>query len=69
MKKTHDINVTCILSDEQLARLQNITEALKCHSKNTSWDNQMTLQLAAGNMYLVEIILVLLENYVENNIK
>ncbi|MBQ9927207.1 MAG: hypothetical protein IJO65_04455 [Lachnospiraceae bacterium] len=69
MKKTHDINVTCILSDEQLTRLQNITEVLKNYSKNTNWDDQMTLQLAAGNMHLVEIILILLENYVKNNIK
>lgn len=63
------INVTCILTDEQMQRLDNISDALNNHSNTKKWDRQMTLQLAVGNLHLSEMMLMLLEGYIEENIK
>lgn len=61
------IECTCILSDNQLARLQAVTETIKRNTKNKYWSNQMTMQLCIGNTHLTEMLLTMLENYVENN--
>lgn len=67
MKNT--IECTFILTDKQLRRLQSVTQTLKNSSKNEHFTEQMALQLAVGTPHLVEIILIMLENYVVNNIK
>jgi len=62
------INVTCILSDEQLKRLQVVTEIIRNDGKK-DWTEQMALQLAVGNTHMTEMILIMLENYIEESIK
>lgn len=63
------INCTCILTDNQLERLHTITEVIKGDTNNANWDNQMTIQLAIGTTHLTEMILLMLENYIEDNLK
>ena len=61
------IECTCILTDEQLARLQTVTKELNGNA-GKKFTDQMTLQLAIGNPHLTEMVLVMLENYIADNI-
>lgn len=63
------IDVKCILSDEQMERLRTATEIIRKDTGNQNWDERMALQLAVGNTHMSEMILIMLENYIENNIK
>ena len=63
-KKT--IEVTCILTEEQMKRLQVITDKYLSDG-NPNWTNQMTLQLAVGTPTVTEIILSMLEENAKVN--
>ena len=63
------IDVKCMLSDSQMERLRTATEIIRADSGNQNWDERMALQLAIGNNHMSEMILIMLENYIEANIK
>ena len=65
----HTIECTCMLSDDQLTRLQAVTKQIKYYSQNENWTDQMTLQLAIGNNHITEMVLIMLEDYTEEKIK
>ena len=54
-----------MLSDSQMERLRTATEIIRADSGNQNWDER----LAIGNNHMSEMILIMLENYIEANIK